>query len=266
MWILIDRDGECWPERSRQLLQRLSVEATPLELRDFVTRNMGYVALRRGRDSQIVQLNPSLVTPLGIAEAVRLVRVSGDRILLNYFVGDWHHEIVGSCRILAARLSRLMEEARPNPKSRFARTPCQPEDVARGPASSLSRIIDTWRSACDGRGEVRDFLAQIAASRFVLAELDDERGELKLNRVSRSLKISNFFPEGRPRALLEHPDRDYATWASRHYLECLATGVPTLDHVTASVLLDENRSHNVRYTRLLLPLSQKLLLSATVAA
>ena len=266
MTVLIDPKGEIWDAHARLLRQRYAVAVSDEQFADFLVRNYGFIAITRHRDSCAVSFNPASIAISAYAvSARRIEEMRPRRVALNWFDGQWHHEIVSSSATARSRLLHLFNRKH-RPQHRYI---AQPRDVATlDRLHPLRALLEVW-TASSGPLKVEDcpnIISGGLGDRYVIVDGDGPDSAPMFDEIGPGLVIYDNGWQSRLKGLpvRAQPDLKYAQWISDVWQVALDRQEPTL--FDSDVYVEDPRRDilkRLQYTRLTVPLGPTKLISAT---
>ena len=268
---LFDDKGELWDGRSRELADVLDASLSSEDLRKYVVRNLGFIAVMENSGSLRLQLRPAVVSQMALSGLLYWMHDrTVERVLISCLDGEWSHELVAT-REEAVRL--LLARAKLNPVERegdFLNKPRPLNDLA--PASPLRAMLDAW-SECSGkydRERLHRLLNEALHGRYMLVEPMAQSPGLLVKEIGTGFNNHAVRWLSRIRGLRveDQPDYAYGQWIASLYREVLQSRAPSLHDVDAVIRWPHQPRVSYRYQRLMVPFEAEsrstLVLGATV--
>ena len=253
---LFDDKGELWDGRSRELADVLDASLSSDDLRKYVVRNLGFIAITENSGSLRLQLRPAVVSQMALTGLLYWMHDRAvDRVLLSCLDGEWSHELVAS-REEAVR--RLLARVRVNLEDREGDFLNQPQPLHHLQRSSpLRGLLEAW-AECDGkydRERLHPVIQKAVNGRFVLVEASRNSPSLFIKDVGGGLGDFGKYWLSRSIGLRveDQPDYAYGKWVAGPYRQVLSTGEPSLEDVDAVITWPQQPRISYRYRRLVLP-------------
>ena len=268
---LFDDKGELWDGRSRELAEALDASLPSEELRKYVVRNLGFIAVMENSGSLRLQLRPAVVSQRALSGLLYWMHDRAvERVLISCLDGEWSHELVAS-REEAVR--RLLARAKLDPVDRegdFLNKPRPLHDLP--PASPLRAMLDAW-SACSGkydRERLHRLLNEALHGRYMLVEPMAQSPGLLVKEIGTGFNnhAVRWLSQIRGLRVEDQPDYAYGQWIAGLYREVLQSRAPSLHDVDAVIRWPHQPRVSYRYQRLMVPFEAEsrstLVLGATV--
>ena len=254
--MLFDDKGELWDAKSRELADVLDASSSSEDLRKYVVRNLGFIAVMENSGSLRLQLRPAVVSQMAL---------SG----LLYWMHDRPSSACCSPASTASgRTSWWPRARRPcagcwrapssNPVERegdFLNKPRPLNDLA--PASPLRAMLNAW-SECSGKYD-RERLHRLL-NKALMADscwwrpMAQSPG-LLVKEIGPGLNNHAGVWLSRIRGLRveDQPDYAYGKWVASLYREVLQQPDPSLHDVDAVIRWPHQPRVSYRYQRLVVP-------------
>ncbi len=249
--LLIDDEGQCWPEIHPGLSRALKTERTGASLSSFAVRNLGFVRLLPRHASVTIQLNPQTVAAEAVTGAYYwFAEAKLERAVLEPIGATVPVQILPSKSEVIGYLGALMD----------ARTR-RPEFIAVRLSTSNSQLGSRLRIAKDiMQAELpvalkADLLARMFDGRITLSEFDPAEDTFKVIEVGDGIR--QIMPDAKSR-LLGHSfstalGGSYGAWVSEVVNSAGRSGETVNEAVEAVVQLGGQRPRRIFYERLLVP-------------
>jgi hypothetical protein len=256
--ILIDSRGTRWPDNSPTLAQRYGYGPPDEEFVYYTIRERGCIHLARQADSVRITLHAGKFTQCTLLGALLALETCPLRILVSLYDSDtWSHQMIMSMGTFAEHAEELAAD-----RPYGTREPClakelDAEMLGHPRLTPLKSLFNLWQYS---RGRLPDDFASTVAS------LGLGHRAILLRRLPASDRLVHEIvpmdvPYMRPsqwldllgRDVEELPDRRYAAWAKRHYLEVLTNGQPRVDAIRATIRTIDGATLHSRYYRLAVP-------------
>jgi hypothetical protein len=268
---LFDDKGELWDGRSRELADVLDASLPSEDLRKYVVRNLGFIAVTENSGSLRLQLRPAVVSQMALSGLLYWMHDRAvERVLISCLDGEWSHELVAS-REEAVR--RLLARIKLHPIDRegdFLNKPRPLHDLP--PASPLRAMLDAW-SECSGkydRERLHRLLNEALHGRYMLVEPMAQSPGLLVKEIGTGFNNHAVRWLSRIKGLRveDQPDYAYGQWIASLYRAVLQSRAPSLHDVDAVIRWPHQPRVSYRYQRLMVPFEAEshstLVLGATV--
>ncbi|MGF1650522.1 MAG: hypothetical protein ACFCUN_08725 [Hyphomicrobiaceae bacterium] len=254
--ILIDDRGELWGQSSPIARRSFAGPSGDEGYTTYLVRNLGFAAIDQFGASLQVRLRPAITSQATFETLMTwLARQTCERVVLNYFDGEWRLELHRSTALLGHRVLELintLQLARPRD---FIARPAPVDSLNDFPV--LMSLLRSWpqlreRVHQDG---LRRILAQITKDRYTLLRYDPSTRALVIEESgSGYTSYGKDWPKRARGALFEQqPDVDYGHWLRRTYDAALQCEDPLVHDVDAIVSTPEFGRYRLRYKRIILP-------------
>jgi hypothetical protein len=267
--IVIDECGADLDLDNPALPSRLGTSRRHRRLLEYLILNLGYVACEVRRRSLRIQLRPSIVSRLALANvAKRLLSRPLDRVVISSFDDHWIDEIMPSAELALKRLTDLMAKSH---CKRLATFQSEDIDLARLPhASAIHAVLGYWRSApaCFKLDRIAPLLHHAFDKRFLLIEHLPDSDQLIIRSLGSGYSIfdKKWCKAAAGERFEDQYDIYYARWASHGYRAASEHGTPIIQRLNAVIDKPSTGYRRQRYARIIVPYYQsgrRLLLSAS---
>lgn len=255
--LLIDDKGEIQSASSFALRQSLDASIGGLEFRDFVVRNLGYIAITEMSGSIRLQLRPRVVSAVAFGAAMYwLADCKTDRIVVSRHDDSvWHDEIFGDRDSALSRVIDLVASGQNQRKKDFLRRrQCLKSLV---PASPLRALLDRWSELTRtyDRERLAPVLTSAAQDRFLVVEGEPCQATMLIRDVGRGYPIvdNRWLVRAVGSRVQDLPDYDYGRWVADAYRDALEVNEPFLEEMDAIVDTTRHGRTRLRYRRIILP-------------
>jgi hypothetical protein len=263
---LFDDKGELWDGRSRELADALDASLPSDDLRKYVVRNLGFIAVTENSGSVRLQLRPAVVSQMALSGLLYWMHDrTVERVLISCLDGEWSHELVAS-REEAVR--RLLARAKLDPIDRegdFLNKPRPLHDLP--PTSPLRAMLDAW-SECSGKYD-RERLHRLLDEALQVEPMAQSPG-LLVKEIGTGFNnhATRWLSRIKGLRVEDQPDYAYGQWIASLYREVLQSRAPSLHDVDAVIRWPHQPRVSYRYQRLMVPFEAEsrstLVLGATV--
>ncbi|MEM7748980.1 MAG: hypothetical protein AAF346_12045 [Pseudomonadota bacterium] len=255
--LLIDETGTAYDLNGWAIREKLGVNASGKTLADYVVRNCGFIELSLNGANCSLRLAPGRTNYLSFAAAGTLIEESQpERISLNWYDGEWHHEIVADPQAAFEKVFASMWANRAAFDSRFRSVLRNTSEL---PGSNpLKSVFSLWQ-ANGGNIDIvanKDLLDKQLRGKY--AYVMRPRGSAKLSYASVGSGIEAYQDQTwytKQHTVADQPDYYYGRFLVESYREAMIAREPTLldvDGVVADPL--SAKPVTAKYTRLALPL------------
>jgi hypothetical protein len=248
--LVFDDHGTVWDTRSLALRLRASIDAR--DLREFAVLNLGYVSLTQVGQSALIHLRPALAKPAALGALYLWLHQRGaERLLVNWYNGRWHSEIIGWNRGGWSRVTSLLEQPEAR-QQRFSRGEIAPNLL--GLQNPLRHLLDDASRLAKVLEDPKQKLPWPLNERFILLT-EDLGGELRVCDFGRSMMVRSKQWQSKAKGLRvdDLPDWSYGRWVGEAYRQALRSGQPLLESVAATIEWPEHGTLSHSYWRLILP-------------
>jgi hypothetical protein len=268
---LFDDKGELWDGRSRELADVLDASLSSEDLRKYVVRNLGFIAITENSGSLRLQLRPAVVSQMALSGLLYWMHDRAvDRVLISYLDGEWSHELVASreeaVRRLLARTTFLPADRHGD----FLSQPRTLHDLT--DTSPLRAVLSAW-AECNGvydQERLLPVLQKATNGRFFLVEATTSSPAIMIRDIGTGFTRDAGYWLGRTvgHRVEDQPDYAYGKWLAEIYGKVATSRAPSLDDVDAVITWPQQPRISYRYRRLVVPFGTRtdstLLLSATL--
>lgn len=269
-WGIIDGDGAFWRDADVRLAQKLGTDLPRYDLRDYVVRNLGYIAVQTAGSIPRIRLRPAIVEPSALV-ALFYWLADGRHACaaISWLDQTWSDEIVPGPANIRRRLGRLCDRSRPAARHRLlsgklppsALQPGTPLHIAHGAWSVCREITDLKMAA--------DQFDQLFGGRFTISAPSTDGSELIIRKVGSGYASydARYLRRAVGTRFEDVPDVQYGQWVAEAHRDVYLTSRPWCGEVDAIIDRPRQGAHRVRYRRLILPFSrpggQRLLVTAS---
>jgi hypothetical protein len=251
--LLIDDRGKVWESHSLMLRSRLRASIDDGELHEFAILNLGFIGLAILKGSVRIQLRPVLTKPAALSALyLWLHQCAPERLVVTWYNGRWHDEIIGWHRDGWRRITCLLESPE-HPTQGFSRGAIRPNRLpSRNPLRHV--LEDTARLASIFVNPAQ-MLPEPLCYRYVLF-MEDENRELRVCDFGCTMmaRSPQWQSRARGRRIDDLPDWNYGQWVADAYREAGRSGQPLLEEVAAVIDWPELGTLSHAYWRLIVPL------------
>ena len=255
--LVINDKGEIESASSWALRKALDASIGGLEFRDFVVRNLGYIAITEMSGSIRLQLRPKVVSAVAFGAAMYwLADCNAARIVIaRHDDAAWHDEIFGDRDSAIARLIDLVASGQSQRKKDFLR---RKRDLRKLPDNCpLKALLTRWSEVTGQYSKERmsRILREALSDKYFLVEGHPMAPQLVIREIGKG------YPSLDPRWLSravgarveDQPDYEYGRWVADAYRDALELNTPVLEDL--DVLMDTPRLGRQRltYRRIILP-------------
>ena len=254
--LLIDDHGHIWDGASRTLRASFDSPYSGGEFSDYAVTNLGFVAANAYGDSCQIRLRPSYVSEQTHASLLKWLN-SGriDRIVLSWLDKEWHHELLRSREIAAARVADLIERAKRTQPLDFLSQTVTPNQLPENTA--LGILLRYWDRLSEPGGEtsIMNLVNKALGNRYVRVQEDPSSAKLVFREFGGGLfnHYGNWRSSGVGAPLEELPDQLYGRWVADAYQTALIKHRPQIDDVDAIVEWPHVGRTRMRYRRIIVP-------------
>jgi len=268
---LFDDKGERWEGNSRALVDVLDASLSSEDLRRYVVRNLGFIAVTESIGSLRLQLRPAVVSQMALSGLIYWMHDRAvERVLISCLDCEWSHELVASREEAVRRLLVRAKFTAADREGDFLSKTRTLDELPR--ASPLWAMLAAW-SECSGkydRERLQRLLDEALHGRYMLVEPMAHSAGLLVKEIGTGFNNLTVRWLSRIRGLRveDQPDYAYGKWVTTLYRKVVNTRAPSLEDIDAVITWPQQPRISYRYRRLVLPFEpvgdSTLLLSATI--
>lgn len=256
---LIDNLGETWPASSAKLSEQMGFDRwSESERSRFLVTNLGFVSLRRGRRGLWIELRPTFLRRETFAALLLTLRdMPESRVVVSTLQETWTERLWGSVDEAREAIVREFETAICERGGYFAAR--QTHLLCLENDSPLRRAYETAAArdfSFDAYG-VWAMLENSGVNRYALLRAHSDPEQIHI--VAHGEGYSTFSPKwnrsASGRKFFDLPDRAYARSAAKGFSLVSQDKVPRAEDVSASLWWAARGRYEIKYKRLLLPIT-----------